>query len=99
MARGSSSAKVAREESEGAPGAYDEPRCPGRSSRCNASTASTGSSSRMPRLPPYAGPEGAVEDIVGHTATLRDPLGLVEGPVDAQVDPTLAVLLLGGRER
>src|SRR4051812_10415936 len=43
--------------------------------------------------------EGFDEYVVGHLAALGDPLGLVEGPVDPQVDPALAVLLLGLGER
>jgi hypothetical protein len=39
------------------------------------------------------------EHVVGDRASLVDPVFLVEGPVDAEVDPALAVLLLGVRER
>ena len=43
--------------------------------------------------------EGVVEHVVGDAAALGDALGLVERPVDAEVDAALAVLLLGLRER
>lgn len=39
-----------------------------------------------------------VEHPVRYPAPLRDPLRLVEGPVDAQVDPALPVLLFRLRE-
>jgi hypothetical protein len=31
-------------------------------------------------------PESVVENAVGHTLSLLDPLGLVEGPVDSEID-------------
>src|SRR6266853_4642854 len=40
-----------------------------------------------------------VEDIVGHAAALGDPFAFVEGPVNAKIDPALAVLFLGLRQR
>jgi len=44
------------------------------------------------------GPEGVIEDEVCDTAPLRDARGLVEAPVDPEVDPALTVLLLRLRE-
>src|SRR5882762_3851388 len=43
--------------------------------------------------------EGFSEDVVGHALALRDPLRLVEGPVDPEIDAALAVLFLGVRQR
>src|SRR6202040_2520084 len=40
-----------------------------------------------------------VEDVVGHAAPLGDTLALVEGPVNAEIDPALAILFLGFRQR
>src|ERR1700675_478804 len=40
-----------------------------------------------------------VEDVVGNAAALGDTFALVEGPVDAEIDPALAVLFLGFRQR
>src|SRR5256885_13496355 len=37
------------------------------------------------------GREGVVEDVVGHVAALGDSLGFVERPVDAEINPALAV--------
>src|SRR5262249_32194827 len=48
-------------------------------------------------LPPRT--KRVAEDVVGHAASLSDAGGLVELPVDAEVDPALAVLLFGLRER
>ena len=57
-------------------------------------------SSRRRRAPASAQrPERVREHVVGHAPALRDALGLVERPVDAEVDAALAVLLLGLRER
>ncbi len=39
--------------------------------------------------------ENAVHDVVGHLPPLEDALGLVEAPVDAQINAALAVLILG----
>ena len=43
--------------------------------------------------------KGAGEHLIRHLAALIDALGLVERPVDPQVDPALPVLLLGLGER
>jgi hypothetical protein len=48
--------------------------------------------SLMPRL------HGVLEHVVGHAAALCDALGLVENPVDAQIDAALPVLFLRLRE-
>src|ERR1700681_3627175 len=40
-----------------------------------------------------------VEDMVGHAAPLGDTFALVEGPVNAEIDPALAILFLGLRQR
>ena len=42
--------------------------------------------------------ERMVEDMVGHAAALGDAFALVEEPVDAEIDPALAVLFLGLRQ-
>src|ERR1700730_12858718 len=39
--------------------------------------------------------EGVVEDVVGHVAALGDGLGLVEVPVDAEINSALAVFFFG----
>src|SRR6186997_483006 len=44
-------------------------------------------------------PEGVREHVVGHLPAVRDARGLVEAPVDAEIDPALAVLLFGRGER
>src|ERR1700681_3696445 len=40
-----------------------------------------------------------VEDVVGHAAALGDTFTLVEGPVNAEIDPALAVFFLSFRQR
>jgi hypothetical protein len=40
-----------------------------------------------------------VKDVIGDAPALGDALGLVEAPVDAEVDAALAVFLLSLRER
>ena len=50
-------------------------------------------------LPRSGRKEGVAEHVVGDAPALGDALGLVERPVDAEVDAALAVLLLGLRER
>src|SRR2546430_10718028 len=42
--------------------------------------------------------EGVVEDVVGYVAALGDRLGLVERPVDAEINPALAVFFFRLRE-
>src|SRR6185503_9890993 len=62
-------------------------------------TAGTGPPVPAARL--GSGLERVGEHVVGHAPALPDALGLVERPVDAEVDAALAVLLLGlgqGRE-
>src|SRR5712692_9454065 len=44
------------------------------------------------------GQEGVVEDVVGHVAALGDRLRFVERPVDAEINPALAVFFFGLRE-
>src|SRR2546430_17635656 len=39
--------------------------------------------------------EGVVEDVVGDAAALGDGLGFVERPVDAEINPALAVFFFG----
>jgi hypothetical protein len=39
--------------------------------------------------------ESVREHVVGHLATLRNSCGAVEPPINAEVDPALAVFLLG----
>src|SRR6266567_4686939 len=40
-----------------------------------------------------------VEHMVAHAAALGDTFALVEGPVNAEIDPALAILFLGFRQR
>ena len=40
-----------------------------------------------------------VEHVIAHTPALRDAFGLVECPMDAEVNSALAVLFFGLRER
>src|SRR5207244_13279427 len=42
--------------------------------------------------------EGVVEDVVGDVAALGDGLGFVERPVDAEINPALAVFFFRLRE-
>src|SRR5207253_3419050 len=42
--------------------------------------------------------EGVVEDVVRHVAALGDRLGFVERPVDAEINPALAVFFFRLRE-
>jgi hypothetical protein len=39
-------------------------------------------------------PESVIEYVVAYAATQRDPLGLVEGPMNAEINPALAILFL-----
>lgn len=48
--------------------------------------------SLMPRL------HGMLEHVVGHAAALRDALGLIENPVDTEIDAALPILFLRLRE-
>ena len=43
--------------------------------------------------------EGMVEDVICDVSTLRNALRLIERPMDAEVNPALAILFLGLRER
>src|SRR5437879_12524972 len=42
--------------------------------------------------------KGVVEDVIGDVAALGDGLGFVERPVDAEINPALAVFFFGLRE-
>ena len=42
--------------------------------------------------------KGVVEDVIGDVAALGDGLGFVERPVDAEINPALAVLFFRLRE-
>src|SRR5256886_16086633 len=42
--------------------------------------------------------EGVVEDVVGYVAALGDRWGFVERPVDAEINPALAVFFFGRGE-
>ena len=42
--------------------------------------------------------EGVIEHVIGHAATKGDSLRLVEGPVNAEINSALTVLLLGLRQ-
>jgi len=39
--------------------------------------------------------EGVLENVIGHAATKGDSFCFIKGPVDAEIDSTLAVLVLG----
>src|SRR5712691_4385041 len=58
-------------------------------------------SQRVPHLAPVPAQrlEGVLEHVVPDEPPVRDTFGLVERPVDAEVDPALAILLLGLGER
>src|SRR6267378_3274857 len=49
-------------------------------------------------LPSMVRSQDVLEYVVGHEAALRDSLGLVEQPVDAEIDAALTVFLLRLRE-
>jgi hypothetical protein len=49
-------------------------------------------------LPSMAWEQEMCEHIVGHAPALRDALGLVESPVDAEIDAALTILFLRFRE-
>src|SRR4051794_33339289 len=49
------------------------------------------SPARLPRLMPDR-TKHSIENVIGHPASLRDPLGLVERPVDPEIDAALPVL-------
>ena len=40
-----------------------------------------------------ARPESVIEDVIRDLPALRDPFGLVEGPVNPEINPALAILL------
>jgi hypothetical protein len=42
-------------------------------------------------------PESVIEYVIAHPAAQGDPFGLVEGPMNAEINPALAVLFLGLR--
>ena len=50
-------------------------------------------------LPSMTWEQEMCEYIVGHAPALRDALGLVEGPVDTEIDAALPVLFFSFRER
>src|SRR5947209_15796173 len=41
------------------------------------------------------GREGVIEDVIGDVAALGDSCGLIERPVDAEINPALAVFFFG----
>ena len=44
------------------------------------------------------GSEGVIVNIIRHAPALRDPFGFVEGPVNPEINPALAVLFFRLRE-
>jgi hypothetical protein len=39
-------------------------------------------------------PESVIEYVIAHAATLGDAFGLIEGPMNAEINPALAILFL-----
>ena len=40
-------------------------------------------------------PESVIEYVIAYPTTLGDAFGLIEGPMNAEINPALAILFLG----